>query len=139
MEDQTAHVVRRYFEEVLNAGNSGAADSLLTGDFIMRFPGSPEPLAREGWEATNQQFRTAFPDQATSVDDIVVQGDKAAARFTFRGTQSGEFMGLPATNQRVSMTGIAIFELRGGRIAEHWVEFDAAGLMRQLTGVPAGA
>ena len=36
---------------------------------------------------------------------MVAEGDKVAARFTFVGTQTGDFMGVPATGKRVEGTG----------------------------------
>jgi steroid delta-isomerase-like uncharacterized protein len=139
MSANSREIVQRYFDEVLNGYHTGLADELFTGDFLFHFPGSPEPLARAGWQATSDQFRSAFPDQHTTVDALIAADGDVAARFTFRGSQTGDFMGMPASGRSATMTGMAMFRLEGDRIAEHWVEFDALGLMQQLGAMPAPA
>jgi predicted ester cyclase len=52
------------------------------------------------------------------------------------GTHQGEFMGIPPTGKRVTFTGIWFARLKGGRLQEQWVSFDALGLLRQLGAIP---
>ena len=46
-------------------------------------------------------------------------------------------MGMPPTGRRVMMTGISISRLADGKIAEHWLNFDALGMLQQLGAAPA--
>ncbi len=57
-------------------------------------------------------------------------------RDVFRGTHEGDFLGIPATGNRVTMEAIHIYRLSGGRLAEHWVARDDLGMMRQLGAIP---
>ncbi len=66
-------------------------------------------------------------------------GRGAVLRWSWRGTHTGDLMGIPATGKRVSTTGIAIFRVEGGRIVENRTEFDALGLLQQLGAVPGPA
>jgi steroid delta-isomerase-like uncharacterized protein len=89
----------------------------------------------QGWAHFNQ----AFPDLTFTVDDIVAEGDLVATRWTATGTQSGEFQGIAPTNKEVSWSGINVFRIACGQIAESWGEADHIGLRRALgaTDVPA--
>jgi len=46
-------------------------------------------------------------------------------------------MGLPATGKSITMTGIEIFCIEDGRVAELWGEANLLGLMQQLGIVPS--
>jgi predicted ester cyclase len=74
-------------------------------------------------------------------EDLIAEGDKVVGRFIMRGTHSGEFMGVPPTGQRVTMSGIDIVRVAGGRIAEFWYGEHLLELMQQLGAAPdfAGA
>jgi predicted ester cyclase len=56
----------------------------------------------EGLKMFYNALWAAFPDSHLKFDDMVIQGDKLAARFTFSGTQKGELMGIPPTGRKVT-------------------------------------
>ncbi|MDD4138018.1 MAG: ester cyclase, partial [Methanoregula sp.] len=68
--------------------------------------------------------------------DIMAVEDRVTARFTARGIHKGEFMGLPPTGKAITMTGIEIFRIKDGKIAELWGEANLMGLMQQLGILP---
>jgi predicted ester cyclase len=74
----------------------------------------------------------AFPDLQITVEDMVAEGDKVAVRWRLRATHQGEFMGIPPTGNQVTMTGIDINRLEGGRLVERWGNEDMLGLLQQL-------
>jgi predicted ester cyclase len=78
----------------------------------------------------------AFPDLRTAEVDSVREGDKVAFRWLLSGTHEKEFMGVGATGRRVEVMGMDIVRLAHGEIIEHWGEFDAIGLLRQISVVP---
>lgn len=129
-------LVSRYMAEGVNKGNVSIAGQMFTSNFQFHFPGVPAPMNHEGWAQMTRAFQQGFPDQHTVTDDLFGEGDKVAARFTFHGTQTGDFQGIPPTGKPVTMTGMAIWRISDGRIAEHWVETDAFGMMAQLGLVP---
>jgi hypothetical protein len=63
---------------------------------------------------------------------VICEGEKVAVRDVFRGTHHGDFMGIPATGNRVTMEAIHIYRFNEGTLAEHWVARDDLGMMRQL-------
>jgi predicted ester cyclase len=59
------------------------------------------------------------------------------ARYTWRGTHQGEFQGLSPTGRNVTVRGVGIFRIAGGKIVEEWWQEDLLGLLRQLEAIPA--
>lgn len=78
----------------------------------------------------------AFPDLAISIDEMVAEGDKLAARCTAQGTHNGNLMGIPATGKRIVATTWQISQIVGGKAVEVWELPDALGMMIQLGVVP---
>jgi len=132
VEDNKA-VVRRFFEELLSTDNLALADELLSPDFRFYFAGSSDPMDLERYKEFLVARRAAFPDRRFVVEEMIAEGDKVSARFTMRGTHSGEFRGMAPTGKMVTMTGIDMICLREGRMAEDRVEVDQLGMMEQLS------
>jgi predicted ester cyclase len=78
-------------------------------------------------------FEAAFPRYEFLEEDMIAEGDRVAVRGTSRGTHEGEFFGIEPTGRQVEISGIIIYRIEGGRIAEHWMQVDVMGLMQQLT------
>lgn len=78
-------------------------------------------------------FTNAFPDLSATVEDAVVEGDKAVTRVTIRGTHQGEVEEFgPATGRQVEVSGITIHRIEGDKIAEEWNSYDNLSIMQQL-------
>lgn len=128
-------IVRRYIEQVLNEQRYDLIDEFLAENIELHGSGIPPGLeVVKQWFAT---FATGFPDGYTTIEDIVAEEDKVAARTTFNGTHQGEMQGIPATGKNVSIPSITIFRLDNGKIAEGWLVSDNLGMMQQLGVVPA--
>jgi predicted ester cyclase len=78
----------------------------------------------------------AFTDLRMAEADSLREGEKVAFRWILSGTHEGEFMGVAPTGRRVEAMGMDIVRLADGEIVEHWGEFDAVGLLRQMGIVP---
>jgi len=91
--------------------------------------------ALKDFKQMESEMYDAFPDMHVTIDDMVAEGDKVAARTTWTGTHKGEFMGVPPTNKKVTFSLIVIDRFAGGKVVEDHGQFDALGLMRQL-GLP---
>jgi predicted ester cyclase len=128
------------FRELLEVEISGArfelTERLVHPDFFDHTnpPGLQHGL--EGHRGIVTLFHSAFPDGQWVVEDLIAEGDRVVARTTFRGTQTGDFFGLPATGKRVEMTGVHIGRFVDGKIIEHWGSNDDLGMMRQLGTIP---
>lgn len=82
-------------------------------------------------------FEAAFPGYSLIADDIIAEGDRVAVRFHTRQHHANEFMGIVPTHQNLSITGLVIYRLEAGKIAEHWLQADLWTLLKDLeTGEP---
>ena len=95
----------------------------------------PAPYS-EGVGQEIAAINEAFPDLRMAEVDSVKEGDKVAFRWLLSGTHEGEFMGVAATGRQVEVMGIDIVRVADGEIVEHWGEFDAMGLLRQIGVIP---
>jgi steroid delta-isomerase-like uncharacterized protein len=125
-------VVRAVFSEIWSKGKVELIPDLFSENYVGHFPGDQTVHGREGLAAEVTAHRTAFPDWAEEVEDEIVDRDRIAARFTSRGTNTGDFLGNPPTGARVEISEVAIFRLEDGKIAEQWVYPDILSLQRQL-------
>lgn len=81
MTDDVRAVARRMYE-AFNAHDHAAAQENFTADFYSH------PLSTTGQESVTrawQRFHEAFPEAEVVVEDMVVEGDKAAVRTSVRG------------------------------------------------------
>jgi predicted ester cyclase len=129
--------VRRLHAALLDSRDPDVADDFFAPDFVSHNNPPGFPAGVDGVKRFFTMFRDAFPDVAVEIDEIVVEGDRVAVATTFTGTHEGELMGVAPTRRRVSVTGIDIVRVSGGRIVEHRGLTDIVGLMRQLTAEPA--
>jgi steroid delta-isomerase-like uncharacterized protein len=140
MTKSDANALAHRWAEIWNAGSDLAQiDELVTPDFVSHSapPGLPGgPAGVKQWAGI---FHTAFPDIYSVVDDVIAEGDRVVERFHSGGTHRGEFFGIPPTGRSGEISGINIFRIAGGRIAEHWGNSDDLGLMQQLGIIPAMA
>jgi steroid delta-isomerase-like uncharacterized protein len=71
------------------------------------------------------------------MDQVVAEGDLVAVRWTAGGTNTGVGHGLPATGKKAEISGITIFRVKDGKLAEEWGLIDTWGLLKQLGLAPA--
>ena len=139
MSEQNKDLARRFYEEVLNRGDIDRVDELCTADIVDHEapPGTPEGI--EGVKMFARMMREGFPDLRVTVEDIVAEGDRVAARAQFTGTHQGEFMGVPPSGNRVEYEAIDIVRVVDGKAAEHWGVTDNMALMEQIGAFPQEA
>jgi steroid delta-isomerase-like uncharacterized protein len=110
---------------------------LVDDSYVGRAPGLPEPIrGKEGLREFLNAYMTAFPDGSLTVDEIIAEGDLVAARWTARGTNTGELMGIPATGRQVTITGMTFSRIVDGKLREDWNTWDSLSMMQQLGAVP---
>jgi predicted ester cyclase len=135
MSEANKELIRRYFAAV-DQGDVCILDEFVAPDFVDHnpFPGTTPDLA--GLKQAYEIFLHGTPGYHT-VDDLLAEGDKVAARITGYGTHSGEILGIPPTGRQVQIGGIAIWRIRDDKIVEHWSQVDALGPLQQIGVVPA--
>jgi steroid delta-isomerase-like uncharacterized protein len=131
-------LARRFIEEVFNDGNLDAIEELLDPDWVTHDPNMPEdPRGHEGARQFAKGCRSAFPDLHISIKDQLAEGDEVATRWTARGTHQGEAVGTPPSGNQVTVVGMTIDRISGGKLVETWDSYDALGMMQQIGAIPS--
>ena len=128
-------LVRRWFEEVWNKGRAEAIDEMFAADGIAHGLSGDEAAPLKGpvdFKPFHGTFRGAFPDIVVTVEDVIAEGDKVAARCSVRGKHAGDHLGVAATNTDVDFTGISIARIKDGKIVEAWNNFDFLRMNQQV-------
>src|SRR4051794_35553570 len=101
-------LVQRLMEDDISRGGEATAEAIIHPEFFDHAnpPGMQHGL--DGHKAVVRLFRSVFPDLEWRIDDLIGEGDKVVARTTMRGTQRGDFFGIPPTARTVEMDGIHI-------------------------------
>lgn len=137
-EDNKA-ATRRGFEEGWNQGKVAVFDELFSSTFSYHDPALPNGLNTQGYKQLVTAMRKAFPDLQITIDDLIAEGDQVAVRLTLRGTHTGDLvtpMPLPATGKQVTVSGITLVRLAGGKGVEVWNQVNTLGMLQQLGLVP---
>jgi steroid delta-isomerase-like uncharacterized protein len=135
--EQNKAIVRRLFEEPWK-GNLNVVDELTASDYVGHDPANPEPLrGPEGVKEFISTYRAAFPDARITVEQQLAEGDLVATRWIGRGTHQGELMGIQPTGKQVTVSGLTISRLVGGKVVEEFQNWDTFGMMQQLDAIPA--
>ncbi len=128
-------IVQRMIDEVMNQQNMGVIDEVFAADYLMHDPAA-WPMEVKGPEGFKQwagmMLEPYFSDSHTSAD-LIAEGDKVAVYWTWSGTHTGEFMGIPPTGRQIAITGITIHRFANGELVESWASYDMMGMMQQLT------
>jgi steroid delta-isomerase-like uncharacterized protein len=124
-------------DAIWNQGKLEILDEIVANNYVRHDPAFPgEVRGPEGFKQYVLAMSTPFPDARISIEDVIAEGDRLALRWTFQGKHSGEFMGIPASGKELTLTGISIIRMEGGKIVEGWDGYDALGMLRQLGAAP---
>jgi len=128
----------RFFEEFNKGKAAGMAaiDEICDANVIYHNTLGMDVVGINNFKQAMSSNYDAVPDGKLILDDIIVEGDEAALRYTSTGTHTGTFMGIPPTNKKVTIWILEIDRFSHGKIVEIWARTDTLGLMQQLGVVP---
>jgi predicted ester cyclase len=118
-------VVARRVYEVIATGNLDLAEEIVDPDAPDNERASvtdehAQPRLIETFRQFAADAHAAFPDMQLTVEDMIAEGDRVAARVIMRATHRGEFQGIAPTGKRVQVRAMDMFRIVGGKIVEHW-------------------
>lgn len=126
------------FLEFINTASETLAQELISPDAIFHVPGRADPVkGPEGYLEIIAMMRSGFPDIQWTLEEVIAEGDKIAARFTMRGTHKGPFFGVPATGKPIQVQAMNIYRLSDGKFVEERGQPDLLGLLQQIGAIPA--
>src|SRR5690349_5058773 len=107
--------VRSFFQRVWNDGEVEAAGDFLAPEFTSHNSFDITISSPAEYGEAVLQYRHAFPDLVTTLEDVFAVGDRVAVRGLDRATHRGEFMGHAGSGRSVTTTWIEIFRLQDGK------------------------
>ncbi len=133
--NQKKLVIDRWLE-LWNTGNPALADVVFTSDFASHIPHFPQVTDLETYKEEVVRTDTDIEGFHATLEDVVVDGNRVAGRFTAAGKARGELMGMPVDTSHYTNTWIVVYHFTDNKIAEEWWEFDLLGVMQQLGVMP---
>ncbi|MEU4294831.1 ester cyclase [Kribbella sp. NPDC026596] len=128
------HQLADLYLEMLNTHMPDLVDRFVAEDYI-----NHNDFVADGREA-NRQFWTAFftglPDVSVTMEDLIISGDRVVGRFIYRGTHTGDFLGIPGGGKPVEMRSIDIWRVQNGMFVEHWDELNLMQMFQQIGALP---
>lgn len=113
---------RRWIEEGYGQNNVAVMQDLMA----LRM------LEESSWREQIAAFHAAFPDLAASVDEQLAEGDRVMSRLTFRGTHTGDLLGLAPTGKRIEIPIVELHTWKDGQIIDLWNSFHPVLALVQL-------
>ena len=120
----------------LNAKDMASMESLLADDFMDNDAMPGMAPGKEGMIDMIGMYVNAFPNLNIVVDHWVAEGDLVAGVLTTEGTQTGEFMGMPASGRAFSVREMHMVRVANGKMVEHWGLANELSMMQQLGAMP---
>ncbi len=119
-------------------GDVDALDAVLSPDYRRRAHAGEEGLSLAEFKASIVATRSAFPDLTTTIDEILVDGDRAAVRWHSSGRHERPFLGVPPTHRQVEVSGATFARFQGDRVVEEFVTWDPRALLSALGIISVG-
>jgi steroid delta-isomerase-like uncharacterized protein len=125
------------FTEFINTASPELAAELIAPEATFHVPGRSEPVrGPSGYLAVIGMMREGFPDIQWTLEEMVSEANKVAARFTMRGTHQGAFFGVPPTGTQIEVQALNLYRLSGGKIVGEHGHPDMLGLLQQIGALP---
>lgn len=136
-EERLKDTYRRIIDAI-SRGDTDGLDELVAPDVVDHNPIPDQAAGRDGFKQWMAAARTAFPDLHGTVEDVIAEGDRVAARVSWHGTHRGDFMGVPPAGKRVSFSAFHLVRFAEERAVEWWGTADVPGVLRQLGATGSG-
>jgi predicted ester cyclase len=134
-------LVRRYFEDA--PYNPDACDEIFAPSFrfhaIHHATNPTVDCTPESEKAVYEEIKAVWGGWHVTIVEMIAEGDRVMVRWKSRGTHRGEYYGVPPTNKQVTNSGINIFRIADGKIAEVWDLIDRLWMWQQLGFLPETA
>jgi len=137
--EQNKAIARRLVDEVWQNRSEAAVDELLADDFVFNYPSPGAGSDREAYKRAILEPATSFPDIQFTTEDMVAEGDKVAVHWTGTATHEREFFGFAPTGKRVTLGGISIIQIVGGRIIREVGDINALDVLQQIGAFPTSS
>lgn len=132
----SAKLENQFSDGVVGTHNPALLNDLLADDFVSHHFPAPGNNNKATFTDGMKGLFAGFPDIKVTRVEQHEEGDKVYTYAFWEGTQTGAFMGIPATGKKAHVEYMDIWRVKDGKIVENWVVMDIMGLMIQLGVVP---
>lgn len=112
-------LVRRYIEEMVNAGSVEGAEEVFDPCVAELMDGKRYEVGIAGMKEHILGVRQTYPDLHLTIDLQIAEGEWVATCITARGTHLGEWLGIKPTGKVLEYTGVNVDRIVNGRLVEH--------------------
>lgn len=127
-----SRLIERFYHEVWNEADEAVAREILHPEFRFRASLGPEKSGPDGFIEYMRLIHAALSGYTCTIEDIIEQGERAAARMRFAGLHRGPLFGVAPTGLRIAWSGAAFFTTDGRQITSLWVLGDVDAVKQQL-------
>lgn len=135
MSEQNKAVFQQFISG-MNARDIAIIDRLFDENYVEHNPAPGFAAGIQGLKDIMEAFFSGFPDLKLTTNQMIAEGDIVCAAMATEGTQSGEFMGIPASGKKISVTDMHMVRVVDGKVVEHCIMADSTAMMQQLGVMP---
>jgi steroid delta-isomerase-like uncharacterized protein len=128
--EKNKKVVETLCKTVFQKHDFGKLDEIMRDDYIQHNEDTPQGKA--GFKQFFEQIFKAMPDFSYTMKKIIAEGDTVMMYSTTTATHKSEWLGNPATGNKLNFDVVDIFRIENGKIAEHWDVADTLKLFTQV-------
>jgi steroid delta-isomerase-like uncharacterized protein len=136
--DERRNLIAETWAAAWDHGDVEALDGLLSPEYRRKSIVTEEGQDLTAFKAAIIATRSAFPDLKTTVEEILVEGDRAAVRWHSNGRHEHSFLGVPPTHRDVEVHGATFARFEDGKIVEEIVTWDPRALLSALGIISVG-
>jgi len=133
MAKQLKQIVEEYYDVLWNEKKLDQANKFLHSTITFRGSLGMRVEGINGFCDYAKMLFSAFPNLYHVIEDVVVEGDKAAVRVVYTGTHTGKLFGFEPTGNRIRYSGASFFKFENEKIIDIWVLGDLNALYGQLS------
>lgn len=130
--DRNKQAIRNLYETIINERKLDQLNTVISDEF------TSDGLAPgvEGYRQTVTSLVEGFPDIKFTIEDLLADGNKVIVRWSWKGSHTGSFRGIPASNKTINNDAIVIYEFKDGKAIRSWLQGDRLGVLQQMGIVP---
>ncbi len=118
--------------KIWNEADFSAASDLFAPGYVRHHPTPSANASFDDFKNTVTALHDSFPDCLFTFNDTLVKNDKIIVFATFTGTNTGPLEELPPTGKKAHVSGVYVFKIANGKIAEEWTYFNLLSYNEQL-------
>ena len=131
--EEEAKILTESRMKIWNEGNLDLVNEIHTIDYVRHeIDIYDDRLGLNAFKKWVTFIRTAYPDYNRIVDEIIVKNNRIVIRWKMTGTNTGPRGEMSPTGKKVQLSGVSIFQVVNGKIAEEWVFYNQEAISRQL-------